>query len=149
MATPVLDLETAADPTTITINKRPYVLRRPDDLTIAQISKLDRILPRFVVLTENTKRTAAEDAEFSAVLMQVTAEVVDAPPKTLALLRDLQRLQIALVFTQLRAGMLKDLVRLQGLLARGAATPTHPRDSTGSKSSRGSNGSTAATRTRG
>jgi hypothetical protein len=143
MATnPVLDLSTDHERQVVRIGGVPYPMRGFDDLTIEQAKTFHRLNLRVVELLALDHAKASEQVELAAALKAIAEIAVDAPVAVLNRLKEMQRLSIYQVFSELL---------LPGLRQKSAATA--PRQTTpsptGTSSFRVSSASSGARRRRG
>lgn len=143
---PVLDLTTTEERPIIRINGVAYDVRLPQDLTLAGLRTLERLMPRSAILIDKLDLSNDEQVELSALLATVCELAVAAPAPVLARLGDVQRAMVFRVFTELLSPGLEQAgaVLTQAMLTLGGTRPHG-----GTRSSHGSNGSTAATRSHG
>lgn len=135
MAT-VLDFSTAPTETAhVAIDGVLYPILHPDQLSIAQIKRMEREAPELGRLMQLDELTPEQEAEIDRLLQSACATVLEAPEDVRARLSDAQRIAVIEAFTQLRTA------KPQATGAMRAASR-----STGANTSPDSNGSTAATR---
>lgn len=139
-ATAALDFKTVNDTQFIRIDGRAYDIRHPDALSLAQYKRVEHDAPKLFALMDMKEPTPADEAEMSRLLDRLVRVALDAPDEVQEKLRDAQRIAIVAVFTQLRS---------QTIPQTRGATRSQESPSAGRTSSRGSSGSTAATRKRG
>lgn len=140
----ILDLKTVTQKFHITIDGKPFELRPPGMLPLAQTIRAEELVPEIFAVSMRMKRSrkgfSRDDIDrFAGLLMEFCALVVDAPPEVLATLSDTQRLQIVEVFMKLPLSTTRPTVEAARL-----AKTSGP--STTATSFRGSPGSTRARR---
>jgi hypothetical protein len=159
---PVLDLSTLVERPIITIDKKPYELRHPDELSIIERMRVAKLSDRVLALTnaiiaapedgDGLGISEAEEVELVTKADQVCRALLLAPDDIHARLRDEHRIAIAQAFSMLQFAVIA--------LRRAAAKPATGGQSKkggqarrarpiGTRTSRGSSGSTAATQSRG
>lgn len=149
MADPVLNLDTLPEDTFVGINGVQYQLTSPDGLSILSYRRMSKVMPRLEELLEVADPTPSDDNELQECFDQVCRIVLPtAPVEVLDQLKPLQRVQVYQAFLKLP----HETLRRVGATLRQASPPamaTTPvpvsTTSTGSKSRRGSRGSTAKT----
>lgn len=141
-ATPVLDLSTERERLSVRIDGVPYALRGRHDLTIREYRVITRVGSQLDELETKDEMTEAEAASYAALLGQMCDVALEAPSDVMAKLDDIQRRAVVRSFLEhLHPSLVKAGRRL---------TPPSPAPPSGTRSSRGSSGSTApATRGRG
>lgn len=146
MATPtappddVLDLKLFPTRPIVRIDNKPYELKTSNDLSLAEFKTIERIGPRISLLTAAPELTATEAGELSAHLDAAVRMILIAPDEIHRQLGDLNRTLIAARFFELLPpSLLQEAATAQGATTRPGFRP-------GSKYSRGSSRSTAATR---
>jgi hypothetical protein len=140
MATnPVLDFSTDRERPVVGIGGVPYQMRTFDDLTIEQAKTFHRLNLRIVELLALERASAREQTELSAALKAAAEIAIDAPVGVLNRLKEMQRLSVYQVFSELL---------LPGLRQKSAETATRQTtpSPTGTSSSRASSASSAARR---
>jgi hypothetical protein len=140
---PLLDLTTLVDPRYVRIDGVLHELRRPDQLSIAQIAELEQLRPQMAQLQQLQGATTLSGEDLATAvqaMVRLCAIVLAAPAAVQARLSDLQRLAVLQAFMQLSAPP-----RLAPGAARGTVSAVGRR-STGASSRRGSRASTAALR---
>lgn len=140
-ALPALDLSTGVDRPFIRIDTIDYDLRVVDDFTALELKQLDRLMPRVLPLAnklEQGEATEAQCEELSNLLSHLLTFAIAAPPEVVAKLGDINKVRVFRVFIDLLSPRLQ---QARADLAR-ASRPS------GKKSSRNSNGSTAAATSR-
>ena len=135
---PVLDLTTDQIRSIVNIDRLPYDIRTPSDLTLAQFQRLERLVPRAGELMVADDLANDEAAELSVIVDAVCRIALDAPADLIDRLGDLNKVQIFKIFAELLSPRL--------LQARANLVASV---STGTKPSRGSSASTGATLSRG
>jgi hypothetical protein len=116
----------------------------PDVLTISQHRSLDPFIPRFqALLLAKRKLTSKECIELEAVTREICVLTTNAPPEVIDRLVDEDRLALALDFL----GLLQTVLQLTRAESPIAAAQNESQ-STGSKPSRDSVGSTQARRSK-
>jgi hypothetical protein len=138
---PLLDLATDRVRPIVKIDSVPYELRTSDDLALEAYRTIERLGPRIAVLLRQETLTPADSRELSTHLRTAVEIGLVAPPEVHAALGDIHRIQIAKVFFEL---CVPSLLRARASLEALTAVPRP-----GTKSSPGSNASTAARPRRG
>ena len=146
MAAPVLKLqdETTTDRQYLTFGDKAYDFRGRHELGVKEEIFCERHMGRLGELLEkagNHEVTDDENDELKRLLDRMVAMAIIAPPEVLARFTYYQRVQICQVFLP--------LLFPKGRTTAATPTPARRSPSTGKRSSRGSSGSTAATRSRG
>lgn len=141
---PALTLKTTTETQFITINGAPYDLRHPAQISLSQQLWLERQVPRMGTLLasidDDTPLDPAVEKEADRILQRVAEIAIDAPPEILAQLGPAQRMAVFHAFL--------GLPTTPGALGSEANAEAAP-SSVGRKNSRGSTGSSAATRSSG
>src|SRR5205085_3609168 len=89
MAAPILVLESLVPEHSVLIGGVSYWIRKPDALSLRQSQIVERSMPRIAALMTKTEEvTDEEDLTLSAMLQQVCACVLEAPPDVQATLSD-------------------------------------------------------------
>lgn len=139
----------------IAIDKVPYELRSPGDLSIRQSLALDLAMQRMtalsIALMDVEGKHGVDDIDDEAInnaLLAVLLLVLDAPREVIENLKPTAKLQAVRVFIELSAQMPNGT---KAIAKMGRPRPgfRQPKKRTGMKTSRGSRGSTAAIRGRG
>lgn len=80
-----------------------YQIKHPDSLPLGDVRRFEILVPRAEALIEKTDElTDDESLELSGILAKCCRMVLDSPPDVAAKLKDVQRLEIIRLFTQLR-----------------------------------------------
>lgn len=159
----LLDLETLIERPTITIDKKPYEILSPEELSILDSQRFTSWGARIEKLSQEAN-DLAEDAlkenaeELRALVDKVVRKVlVDVPDDILAKLKDAQKLRVVEVFTMLllrhrmgAAGAAANVMKGLGQTPENQSPETQAMNqSIGEKPSHGSSGSSEATPTGG
>jgi hypothetical protein len=139
MADSLLDLSTLLDRDHITIDGAAYELRLTEELSIVDAAAAARVGEQLTAVAGKTFSQLSDDecARVESALRWLIETILIAPDDVQARLQTQQRLAIATAFFQRR--------RASDRTTR-AATTSRPSPSTGSRSFRGSSGSTAGRR---
>lgn len=143
-ATPLLNLDTLANPATVVIDKQPYVILAPDALNVLDFRRLQALIPRLERLDAQEMLTDEEGEEFRRHIDAICRLVLQAPEDVHARLSDVQRIAVYMAFAELPSSMLQ----LMGAKLK-AAGATMPPPLTGASSPRNSPAATAAPRSTG
>lgn len=138
MATPILDLETITDLPTVAIDGVSYTLLTLAALPVSGMLRLRKVGKRFDALHNLEDRTPEEDRELDALADTICRTILQAPPEVHEKLVGQQRIAVCQAFQQLPSNPRSQTT---GSAPRRATTR-----STGATNSRGSRGTTQASR---
>jgi len=136
--TPILDLTTDYERQNIKVDGVSYLIKSPSDLTLAEYGLMEQLWPRVAALLGIQTRDKRQNKELTTLLDTLCRVALVAPSDVCDRLGDLNRLFICQAFTALLS---PSLLRARAGLMGGR--------SGGTKVSRGSSGSTGASRRRG
>jgi len=97
----LLDLSTLVKRSFITIDKKKYDLRNPDELPYLEYRARASQWARLAALIQKPRVSKKEEAEADTILRGLVALIVIAPDKVLAKLQRPQQVQIVTVFSTL------------------------------------------------
>jgi hypothetical protein len=138
---PALDLSSTQARPFVRIDHVDYDIRITDDFTLPELRELERLIPRVVPLVRALEAGTADDAqceELSTLLTALLTLALAAPLAVIEKIGDVNKVRIFRVFIDLLPSSLRE-----------ARATLEALQSPGRTSKPGSNGSMAATSTRG
>lgn len=138
--TPLLDLKTLTERHTVRVDGKAYTLKPMSRFSVLETLAFPEQTARLSALATLKKLTPEQNDEIERLLDEICRVILDAPDAVHERLTGPQRMQVCNVFTLLRQGASPTRRRTTG------ANQTTSQAKTGATFSRGSRGSTAATR---